>query len=1009
MGRRVRRAVRAAATAFLFPCGLVGQQTGTIEGTVAEVSSGRSLAGVQVLVQGTAYGAITNAEGRFAIANVAPGTYRVRASLIGYGPEVNEVTLGGGETVTTVFRLAFSAVALDELVVTVTGERRKREIGNAVARIQADQLVETAPVGDLSELLRGRTAGVQLLTSSGATGMGSRIRVRGASSISLSNEPLIYVDGVRVQTGPTLSVFVGGQQPSRLDDINPEDIESIEIVKGPAATTLYGTEAANGVIRITTKRGRPGQTRWNVWTEAGLVKDPGGYPLNWAGLDDNGGFYAQRCLLEFEASGQCTQTGVRTYQVLEDPNLSPLATGSRRQLGASVSGGSQQVSYYLSAEHEREIGPFKLPAQYRDTLLARGIPVDGTVERPQQLERLNMRANLTTQVSPHTTLSARLGYTGSDLSIMPGDNHRDGVVWSAMAGGTDPDDPSRAWGFRTPAESFGQSLSQEVDRFITGASIQSAPRSWVDLRATVGLDFVSRADVSFIPRNLGVPGQADLGTRNVNRFSDYRYTLDAGATLRRALTPRVKSETSIGIQYFRTVFKGTLTSGEDIVTGSSSIGAAAETSGSEIYSEDKTLGLFVEQQVNVDERLFLTAGLRADDNSAFGRDYNLVYYPKLALSWVASEESFFPEIPFLDELRLRGAWGQSGLQPGSTAALTTLNALPVTDGLDQTVSGVTIGAAGNNLLEPERSSEIEVGLDLDLMGGRLGTELTFYRKTTDGALVQVPLPPSLGSASTRWANVGDVLNRGFEAAVKMTPVDGERLRWDMRLSGSTNHNELLTLGENVQRIGAVGPSFVPGYPLGGTWGYAILGFSDADGDGILRPSEITVADTLVFNGSTLPTRELSAASTFTLFSNLQVYALVEYRGGFKAGNGTELFHCNFRRCRGLVDRTAPLEEQAAAVAAVYHDRHTLSGYGEDGSYVRLREASLTYAVPQAVAARLGVERLSVTLAGRNLKTWTGFTGLDPEGNFTGQANFGQSEFLTQPPPRYWTLRFRVGF
>ena len=231
-------------------------------------------------------------------------------------------------------------------MVTTTGEQRKRELGNAVGTIQADEIVNVAPVNNMADLLQGRTAGVQVFNSAGTSGAGSRIRIRGSSSISLANDPLIYVDGIRVDSRQS-DLGAGGQASSRFDDFNPEDIESIEIIKGPAAATLYGTEAANGVIRITTKRGRPGETQWNIWTEGGIVTEPNDYPLNYSGLDANSTDYATSCLLSQVAAGNCSQTGIEAYQVLDDPDLTPVDDGSRMQLGLSVRGGTERINLSL--------------------------------------------------------------------------------------------------------------------------------------------------------------------------------------------------------------------------------------------------------------------------------------------------------------------------------------------------------------------------------------------------------------------------------------------------------------------------------------------------------------------------------------------------------------------------------------------------------------------------------------------------------------------------------------
>lgn len=264
------------------------QDRAAVTGVVTDAGTLGPLTGAQVQIEGTNFGQLTNDEGRYVITDIPPGTHTLRAVYIGYGPVAHEFTVTVGGTAEVNFELSTSALALDGIVVTATGQQRKRELGNAVGDIDAAAIRDVAPINNLADLLQGRSAGVQVLNSAGTSGVGSRIRIRGSSSISLSNEPLVYVDGIRVDNRMS-GLGAGGQEASRLDDFNPEDIESIEIVKGPSAATLYGTEAANGVIRITTKRGIPGAARWNVWTEGGIIQEPNTYPLNFAGLDSVGG------------------------------------------------------------------------------------------------------------------------------------------------------------------------------------------------------------------------------------------------------------------------------------------------------------------------------------------------------------------------------------------------------------------------------------------------------------------------------------------------------------------------------------------------------------------------------------------------------------------------------------------------------------------------------------------------------------------------------------------------
>jgi TonB-linked SusC/RagA family outer membrane protein len=1002
---RIWRSITALSLLAIVALPAAAQQRGTVTGQVIDAAAMGPLEGAQVVIEGTNFGALANAAGRFLILNVPAGTHTLRAILIGYGPVAQEFTVTAGGTAEVNFQLAQSALQLDEMVVTATGEQRKRELGNAVGTIDAAEIVNVAPVNSMADLIQGRTAGVQVFNSAGTSGAGSRIRIRGSSSISLSNDPLVYVDGVRVDSRQS-DLGAGGQESSRLDDFNPEDIESIEIIKGPAAATLYGTEAANGVIRIVTKRGRPGETRWNVWAETGIVNEPNDYPLNYSGLDANSGTYASSCLLVRVASGLCSQTGIEAYQVLDDPALSPVDDGSRNQLGLSVTGGTERINYYIAGEIEDETGPYSLPQIDREDLEARGIPITDEVERPNQLERKNLRVNVNSQLADNVTLAMRTSYLDSHFAYTGNDNNSFGFLPSAFFGGSNPSDP---WGFQAPAQLFGRTLYQDVQRFTAGSTVTWQPMEWLNVRGTGGLDFTNRHDVSFFARDIGVPGQSNLGRKDSDYRNTWQYTVDVGATASFDLTDAVTSNTTVGVQYFRNLFTGTTADGRDIVNGASSISAAAETNSSEFQTEDKTAGLFVDQQFGLNDRLFVTGAIRADDNSAFGQDFDLIYYPKASVSWIASEEDFFPEIGFLDQLRFRGAWGRSGLQPGSDDAIRTLSADAITTPSDQTASGVSIGNIGNSLLEPEKSSEIELGLDAEMFGGRAALELTYYDKRTDGALITVPLAPSLGASASRWVNIGEVQNNGWEAAINGTVFETDAVSFDLTVSGSLNHNELLSLGEGTEPIGSQ-TRFVPGFPLGGQWDRPLNGYSDTDGNGIITEDELVIGDTLEFAGPGMPENQLTVSANITIFDNLRVYGLLDYRGDYVAYNNTERFRCRFQLCRPLIDPTTPFDDQARAAASLYHSSQSVWGYMEPADFWKLREVSLTYDLPANIASQFRASATSITITGRNLATWTDYTGMDPEINSAGSAdNFGISEFLTQPPVRYFTVRFNFTF
>ncbi|MGH7541679.1 MAG: TonB-dependent receptor domain-containing protein, partial [Gemmatimonadota bacterium] len=437
----------------------------------------------------------------------------------------------------------------------------------------------------------------------------------------------------------------------------------------------------------------------------------------------------------------------------------------------------------------------------------------------------------------------------------------------------------------------------------------------------------------------------------------------------------------------------------------------------------RTLGLFVQQQFGINDRLFVTGAVRGDDNSAFGEDFDVVIYPKVSASWVISEESFFPASSAITSLRLRAAWGESGNQPGVTDAVRFLRGVAATSPEDVDAIGVTFvpdpddpnsfGGLGNPDLEPERSQELEIGFDADLWDRRLSLELTAYDKDTKDALVFRNLAPSLGAVNGRFENIGDTQNRGIEAAIRAVPVQGRALTWELSVSGSINDNELKTLGEGVEPFSfGFEQRHAPGFPLGAYWERPIESFDDADGNGIITADEVVVGDTLVFIDDAIPTREASFRTSATLFDRVQVAGLLDYRGGHSLHNNTSEFRCRLGNSAERHDPTTPLETQAACMADAFGG--TEFGYIEDAEFLKLREVSVTLFAPAQWARTLGADRVSLTLSGRNLITWTGYSGVDPEVNTFGAqgvdgAGFGQSDFGTQPPVRYFTARLNVSF
>ena len=976
---------------------LAGQQVGTIAGRIVDKGTRQPLGAVQVTLGTTTRGALTQPDGTFRIDNVPVGEVEVRARYIGYGVVARTVTVRAGETVTADLELVSSAVTLDALVVTASGETQAaRSMANSVGNVDVAGKAQEQPNSSMAQALTGADPGLSVMQSSGTTGTGSRLRIRGSNSVSLSNEPVIYLDGIRVESGAqsiTNGTGVGGQAPSRIDDLNPDDIESCQIIKGPAAAALYGTAAANGILECRTRRGRPGKARWGAYTEYGSLPHFAGWPDNVFGFDTtkSTAIPAQAalrygCTLTRVSLGQCTQTG-GLFRLNPLANDSPFRDGSRSQLGINVSGGGDEMTYYVSGEAEQEDG----------------------VYFNNELKRYSLRANLTNRPSDKIEIAVATGYTSSDLQLPDNDNNALGFLGSGLLGSSDT--LRQGWGFLVPEESYKIVTRQGVERFTGGATIDARPWSFLNARAVVGVDYTQRLDSrTFPPNQVNFNTTTQQGSRNINPVQLFTYTANFSATARFDLSPSVVSSTTAGSQFFRERAQTIFASGQKLAGGTTSLGGIGIPTVNETNVEAKTFGLFIEEQVAIHNRLFLTAAIRGDDNSAFGKDFDFITYPKVGASWVISEQSFFPAGDLFSSLRLRAAWGASGLQPGTTDALLFFDPVAVTaDNTD--VVAFQVGNLGNSQLKPERSREVELGFDLGVLRDRMRLEITYYDKLSKDALISRPLAPSLGVTAAQFYNLGQVSNKGIEITFSGRLVEAPNALWDFSLSAWGNKNRLIDLGtdflgNDIPPIVFGTQRHVEGYPLGAYWVRRYT-FNDANADNIITQGEITLAPAFSNVGTPFPTHGATLSTGVTISRRVRLSGLLDYRAGHHLYNLTGDFRCRSNLCPEMTDPATPLQQQADAVAAVFLGQPF--AYIEKADFVKLREVALTFFAPTAWAARFGGTSLSLTLAGRNLFTWTDYSGFDPEVNQNAQVNFTTSDFLTSPPIQLFTARLNLTF
>lgn len=1005
-----RGALAAVALATAVP--VSAQQTGSISGRVLTSVGQQPVAAAQVTVVGAtagpAQGALTDAEGNFQIIGVPAGRVQLRVRRIGYTPTETSVTVTDGARATVTISLEAAVISLDEVVITATGEsQRRRETGNSVNTVQPST-ERLATSTNVAQVLQAQAPGVSISSSGGTSGSAPRIRIRGINSVSLSNEPLLIIDGVRAsnEIGGTGTTGVGGQTPSRLNDINPDDIASIDIIKGPAAAALYGTAASNGVIQIRTKRGEAGKTQWRAFVEGGSQEDTYDYPSNFTQVGNRPGPDGARltgCTLDAQARNVCIANpdSLVSFNPLRD--ASPFQTGTRTSFGLSAAGGGAAATYFISGDADRDNGVYE----------------------PNTFRRTSLRANVTSQLRENLDVAISSAYISSRLKFPQNDNNILGIISGAILGSAFDNPTSRGYiAGQTPQELFAIDTRENVERFIGSATANLQITNWLSGIGTAGVDYLNRRNLETVPPNRVNFGSLPEGNRTANAASLWNYTANGGLTAEYGLGTELSASSSAGMQFTSELVQGTRAFGAQLLAGTGSLqGAAARFSVGETNTENRTLGAYFQQQLSWQDRLFLTGALRTDNNSAFGENFGFVTYPAASVSYVVSESGFFPQNTILNSLRLRAAYGKSGQRPNFRDAITFFNAQTVTVGtVDQ--PGITVGGTGNIDLRPEVSSELDFGIESQLLNGRLNMDVGYYTKRTDDLLIARPLPPSLGLTGNQFANLGESSNQGWEFLVNANVGDVQRALFEVTMTGSTSRNRLdelgtLPNGDSIPPIVIGRQRHTPGYPLGGYWDRKVT-FDDKNDDGILTrvncpgqtqiadgpECEVFVAAEAEYLGTPFPTREFSISPRVHLFGWLQMSALVDYKGGHKLYNNTGRFQCSFGNCEAAYNPETELFLQARNLGQAMG---TDAGYVEDADYTKLREVAVTFLAPQTLASRFRTSGLSLTLAGRNLATWTDYTGFDPEVNSTPGANFSTSDFLTQPPLRLFSARLSVSF
>jgi TonB-dependent starch-binding outer membrane protein SusC len=923
----------------------------------------------------------------------------IEARAIGFGSTTIHVVARAG-SVTRNITMVTKAVQLDQVVVSGTAGRQDQRAQTAsVSQIAASDVAKIAPVTNVASILQARTPGVVLKNRSGTTGTASTIRIRGAASISGEtngrNDPIIYVDGIRMDGGTRQAYGVGNQQGSALNDIKIEDIESIDIVKGPAAATLYGSDAAAGVINIITKKGRVG---------AGFVQtfngEYGGVNANFT-PPDNYGRCTQSSINNTTAFPACTGQQVNT--ILHDSPLqrdAAFGDGHYKNINYSLSGGGANYASYFSLGGNGDWGI--VPNSFYG--------------------QLNSRASFNYSLRDNLRMDFGFGMIRVQTNLPRNDNDIYGYLGGGMLG-----DPrtvgARKDGWYAQRQVEATNAYENVDktmRFQPRASLEYQPFSWFRNKVTVGGDMQREEAYSFWAKN--DQGWWDSAPQNSGQISDDRevndrLTLDYLGTITHNLTNAFRVDWSVGSQVIAQRTDATKVTGQGLINNDvRSVDAAATLlNGGQSSSQSRNVGVFTQADLSWRERLYLQLGVRQDRASTFGVDSKPFVSPKVGLAYVISDEDYFRGLTSflptnaITQVKLHTAYGVSGRQPNS-GARSTFDPATNLIAPGQLAIGVRPKDTGNPDIRAEKSEEFEAGIESGLLNDRVGLDVTYFHKKGVDQILALPVPGSVGADGPQ-VNVGALLNSGFEVAANARVLTYNNVALEVRGTLATLKNRLLDLGgvpESATRK--------VGFPLNGQWDYRIDSVSVAN-------NKVYVSDSLQFrgNGTNYPGWSTALSGTLTLFHNLSVYAQIDGQGDNMVFDGTNEFR----------DREFGISDVAILGAAAYGtksdgtptdaavlaymkrfgpfvnasgktlSRTTVDGaYLQSGRFYKLREASATYALPQSWAQRYArATSASVGITFKNARTWTDFTGFDPE----------TSQFLTVPSDKRWMLRFNLTF
>ena len=1011
-----------------------------ISGRVTD-AGGKGLGNVSVSVKNDNSGTSTNADGTYEfITNLKIGNQTVIFSKVGSKSSEQLINVNTSGDYVVNATLEIDPLGLDEVVVIGSSLSAKRkQLGNTVNTISNKQLQNTGS-GNITSALQGKIPGAQITQTSGDPAGGISIRMRGTSTISGSTEPLYVVDGVVVNNNTTnvTGIYADAGRESaigtnRMADFNPNDIEKIDVIPGAAASAIYGSRASNGVVLITTKKGKSGQMKVDFSTSISsnqlrkrVYVSKYGKMFGVKTFANNGQPYALGMISNAPTVAQgYTGTILPAYTRPNDGIVRTFAndlvdaprydyqddifqTGLGTDNHLALSGGTDKTKYYFSG------GYFKNEGIIRNT----------------DFRRINFKTRIEQNVSKYLTITGGLAYANSLANEKPNGNVFTSPINSMNITNNVFDIKKRDaggnlagvdWVRINPISALDEmDFKNYVNRVTGDLQLKLKPTKNLTIDYIIGVDNTAQEGISYIKRYAygvssnvatgnkptGYASNANINTIQVNNDINVSYSTNYR---------KFSSTTAAGFnhQYIKTTTF--FAEGEDLLNGITTInGAAATTPARYGSAQIQTFGGFLQQTVGYNNLVFLTAAGRIDGSTVFPKDSRTFFYPKLSTAINISDFNFWQKgnlNKIINTARIRASWGIAGNLTGIGAydRFTAFSANPI-----NTSTAYNLNTAlGNDRIQPERTRELEVGTDLSFLKNRLNIVFNIYDKATidNSLLVLRNLAPTSGGSS-KYENVGNMTNKGWEVSVNAMPIQNKNISLNVFGSLARNKN-LVTKSTQVAPIsltnalGAVNTFIIQaGQPAGAFYGgYFVRDASGniaLDANGRALPALNGTAPALKILGSPHPDW-LVSFGTGLQYKNFTFNTL------FDGALGQEVFNADRRTRQGVGFGDLAEKEIKGEVARGYvFSVYTTEEYRiESGSYIKLRELSLTYDLPKVVKF---IKNASVTLTGRNLISFDNYDGYDPETNAGGNSSVLRGiDFGNIPNPKTYQITLRTSF